>query len=140
MKKTVFAVLVAALVSPLFAAGPYSPTDADRARWTMFDMGSWRTCFEAYKTDHGNYPEVKSAADAKAALEPVYISHLPMTDAWGHAYKVESGANSYMVVSAGADGKFDKQSWGTEGVLKSLDEDAVATNTGRWLFRHWNLK
>ncbi|HEX9459906.1 MAG TPA: hypothetical protein VGA84_12205 [Thermoanaerobaculia bacterium] len=52
MKKTLLALLVAAIVSPLFAAGPYSPTEA----------------------------------------EP------------------------------------------------SFDEDAVATNAGRWLFRHWNMK
>ena len=140
MKKTLLALLVAAIVSPLFAAGPYAPTDAERARWTMFDMASWRTCFDAYKSDHGKYPEVKSAEEAKAAFEPIYIGHLPMTDAWGHPYTVESSANAYMVVSAGADGKFDKQSWSTGGVLQSFDEDAVATNAGRWLFRDWNMK
>ena len=140
MKKTLLALLVAAIVSPLFAAGPYTPTDAERARWTMFDMASWRTCFDAYKSDHGKYPEVKSAEEAKAAFEPIYVIHLPMTDAWGHAYTVESSANAYMVVSAGADGKFDKQSWSTGGALQSFDEDAVATNAGRWLFRHWNMK
>jgi hypothetical protein len=111
MKKALFALMVALFVSPLFAAdGPYLPTDAERARWTMHDMASWRICFDAYKTDHGKYPEVKSAEEAKAAFEPVYIAHLPMTDAWGHAYVVESSASTYAVVSAGADGKFDKQS------------------------------
>jgi len=83
---------------------------------------------------------VKSAEEAKAAFEPIYVIHLPMTDAWGNAYTVESSANAYMVVSAGADGKFDKGSWTTGGALPSFDEDAVATNEGRWLFRHWNQK
>lgn len=45
----------------------------------------------------------------------------------------------YKVVSSGADGKFDRTSWSTGGVLKSFDEDAVATQDGRWIFRHWTL-
>jgi hypothetical protein len=141
MKKTLFAVMVALIVTPLFAAsGPYSPTDAERARWTMQDMNSWKICFAAYKQDHGKYPEVKSADEAKAAFEPIYIAHLPMTDAWGRAYAVETNASGFTVASAGADGKFDKQSWSTGGTLQSFDEDAVASQEGRWLFRHWNQK
>ena len=103
-------------------------------------MVSWRICFNAYKQDHGKYPEVKSAEEAKTAFEPVYIAHLPITDAWGRAYAVESNANSFTVASAGADGKFDKQSWSTGATLGSFDEDAVATNEGRWLLRHWAMK
>jgi len=141
MKKALLTLMLATIATPLFAANPpYAPTDAERARWTMFDMASWRTCFDAYKSDHGKYPEVKSLEEAKAAFEPIYVAHLPMTDAWGHAYQVKSSADSYMVVSAGADGTFDKKNWDSGGVLQSFDEDAVATNAGRWLFRHWNMK
>ena len=87
MKKTVITLLLAAVVTPLFAAtGLYAPTDAERARWTMGDMVSWRICFAAYKQDHGKYPEVKSVEEAKAAFEPVYIAHLPVTDAWGRVW------------------------------------------------------
>jgi len=141
MKRTFIAVVVALIVSPLLAAdGPYSPTNAERARWTMHDMTSWRTCFDAYKLDHGKYPEVTTAEEARAAFEPVYVVHLPMTDAWGRAYAVESDGSKYAVASAGTDGKFDRQSWSTGGALKSFDEDAVVTNEGRWLFRHWAMK
>ena len=141
MKKTLVALMVVAIAAPLFAANPlYAPTDAERARWTMQDMNSWRICFAAYKQDHGKYPEVKSAEEAKVALEPIYIAHLPMTDAWGNAYAVDSNANGFTGASSGADGKFDKKSWSTGGTLQSFDEDAVATNDGRWLLRHWNLK
>jgi hypothetical protein len=140
MKKTLLALMVVAIAAPLFAANPYAPTDTERARWTMGDMVSWRICFAAYKQDHGKYPEVKSAEEAKAAFEPIYVAHLPMTDAWGNAYAVQSDANSFTVVSAGSDGKFDKKSWSTGGTLQSFDEDAVATNEGRWLLRHWNMK
>ena len=141
MKKTLITLIFATIVTPLFAAnGLYAPTDAERARWTMGDMESWRLCFAAYKQDHGKYPELKSVEDAKSAFEPIYISQLPMTDAWGRAYAVQANANSYTLASAGADGKFDKQSWLTGATLQSFDEDAVATNEGRWLLRHWAMK
>jgi hypothetical protein len=140
MKKMLLVVMVAMIVVPVFADGPYQPTDAERARWTMMDMASWRTCFLAYKSDHGMYPDLKSVADAKAAFEPIYILHLPGTDAWGQPYAVESNANGFTVVSAGTDGKFDRKSWSTGGQLQSFDEDAVATQEGRWLFRHWAMK
>lgn len=141
MKKTLFALMVVAIATPLLAANPpYAPTDLERARWTMQDMNSWRICFAAYKQSHDKYPELKSAEEAKAAFEPAYIAHLPMTDAWGRAYTVESNANDFTVASAGTDGKFDKKSWSTGGTLQSFDDDAVATNDGRWLFRHWSLK
>lgn len=137
MKSAFLALTFAALAA---ADGPYLPTDAERGRWTMADMSSWRISFAAYKQDHGNYPQAKSAADVKAALEPMYIAHLPMTDAWGRAYAVDSNEQGFTVASAGADGKFDKKSWTTGGTLSSFDEDAVATQEGRWLFRHWAMK
>src|SRR3954454_24529447 len=141
MKKILITLILAAIVTPLFAANAlYAPTDIERARWTMGDMVSWRICVAAYKQDDGKYPEVKSVEEAKAAFEPVSIAPLPVTDAWGHAYAAESNANSFTVASSGADGKFDKQSWSTGATLNSFDEDAVATNEGRWLFRHWSLK
>jgi hypothetical protein len=141
MKKTLITLMFVTIVTPLFAAnGAYAPTDAERARWTMGDMVSWRICFAAYKQDHGKYPEVKSVEEAKSAFEPVYVAHLPVTDAWGRAYAVESNANSFTVASSGADGKFDKQTWSTGATLQSFDEDAVATNEGRWLLRHWAMK
>jgi hypothetical protein len=141
MKKALLILMIVTLVTPLFAANPtYVPTDLERARWTMGDMNSWRVCFAAYKYSHEKYPEAKSASEIKAMFEPAYIAHLPMTDAWGRPYLVESSANSFTVVSAGVDGKFDKQTWSTGGTLQSFDDDAVATNDGKFLFRHWSLK
>jgi len=117
----------------------YNPTDAERARWTMHDMQSWRICFSAYKLDHSVYPELSSAEAAKALFEPIYVKHLPMTDAWGNAYDVKSSATGFQVVSGGADGKFDPSTWKSGGVQSSFSADAVATEAGRWLFRYWEM-
>ena len=49
-------------------------------------------------------------------------------------------ANGFTVASAGADGRFDQQSWSAGGALQSFDDDAMAPQEGRWLFRHWATK
>src|SRR5262249_7195971 len=124
----------------LFAA--YNPTDFDRARWTMDDMRSWRTAIYAYATDHGVYPEAKTLEELRDAVQPLYIAHAPMLDAWGNAYRYEplDGGKNFRMVSAGADGTFDPASWTTGGEQSSFHADAVITKEGRGLFRYWSLK
>ena len=126
----------------LIAATTYVPNDAERARWTMQDMQSWRIVMAAYAQDHdGKYPQVKTIEELRAVAEPTYIAHAPMTDAWGNAYRLVPDANGALrVISAGADGKFEDATWSAGGELKSFDDDAVATPGRGWLFRHWSLK
>lgn len=124
----------------LLLVAAYNPTDAERARWTMGDMQSWKICFAAYKQDNGAYPEVASAEAARALFEPKYVQKLPMHDAWGNDYGVKANPNGYQVVSAGSDGKFDPSSWKAAGKQSSYDADAVATDEGRWLVRFWEIK
>lgn len=138
MKTFVIAFAVLAATASLSAADPYLPTDAERAGWTMSDMNSWRIALSAYKQDHGRYPEAKTLADARAAIEPTYIGRAPMHDAWGHPYRYELDENSgYRLVSAGADGIFQPEGWSQTGRTKDLNADAVLTGQGRWLSRSW---
>lgn len=137
--KTLAAVGFLLLVSTAYAADPYVPSDAERARWTMFDMRSWKTVFDAYKSDHGQYPVVKTPEEARAMGEPMYIKHAPMVDAWGRPYRIESDGKSFRIVSAGADGVFQSDT-SARGVLSSFNDDAVATEEGKWLTRFWEMK
>jgi hypothetical protein len=137
--KRLVVILVALLPLTLLAADLYVPTDSERARWTMFDMRSWKTVFDAYKLDHGQYPVVRTVEEARAIGEPTYVKHAPMIDAWGRPYRIESDAKSFRIVSAGADGIFQSDV-STGGTLQSFNEDAVATEAGNWLFRHWEMK
>jgi hypothetical protein len=105
----------------------------------MFDMRSWKTVFDAYKLDHGQYPVVRTVEEARAIGEPTYVKHAPMIDAWGRPYHIESDAKSFRIVSAGADGIFQSDV-STGGTLQSFNDDAVATEAGNWLFRHWEMK
>ncbi len=123
-----------------YAAELYIPTDAELARWTYSDMRSWMIVFEAYKADHNEYPHVKTIEEARASAEPTYIRHAPLTDAWGHAYRIEADGKTFRVVSAGGDGIFQPESWSTPGVTSSYDDDAVATNESKFPARHWEFK
>jgi hypothetical protein len=125
--------------SAAFAADPYVPTDAERARWTMHDMKSWMIVFDAYKLDHKEYPHVATPEEARAIAEPVYIRRAPMTDAWGHPYRIEADGQTFRIVSAGADGVFQTD-LSKKGTLASFNDDAVATNEGKWLVRQWEFK
>ncbi len=106
----------------------------------MFDMNSWRIALAAYKSDHGSYPEATTLEEARKAIEPVYIVTAPMHDAWGNAFRYDRTASGYRLISAGADGAFQPETWTTGGKQPSFNDDAVMTNDGRWLFRFWEMK
>ncbi len=131
---------IALIACAVFAVGAYEPTDADRARWTMSDMMSWRTAIQAYAIDHSVYPDVKTLEELRGAVQPLYIVHAPVVDAWGNPYRYERlTEKNFRLVSAGADGKFDEATWSVPGKRLPFDADAVVTDEGRWMFRSWDL-
>ncbi len=140
MKSILSIGLLLAITLPLLAATPYVPTDAERARWTMLDMNSWKGALAGYAKDHGTYPEATTLEEARKAIEGMYIVHAPMHDAWGNPFRYERTATGYRLVSAGADGAFQSDAWTTGGKQPSFSDDAVVTNEGRWLFRFWDMK
>lgn len=132
--------LLAALAASALTMAAYVPTDAERARWTMHDMMSWKIVFDAYRLDHKEYPHVSTLEEARAIGEPIYIKAAPMHDAWGNPYRIEADGKTFRIVSAGADGKFDPPTWSVPANALPYDADAVMTNEGRWLFRSWEVK
>jgi hypothetical protein len=141
VKKTtsfVLGLFVAATVAAA-ADSPYVPSDAERARWTLQDMRSWRIALDAYKIDHKAYPAATTLDEARAAVQGIYIKSVPMHDAWGRPYLYEKTETGFRLVSAGADGKFDKSSWTTPGPQGSLHADAVMTEEGKFWFRSWSF-
>jgi hypothetical protein len=139
MKKTLFA-LIALAAFPLFAGDAYQPTDVERAGWTSHDMNSVRTALAAYYSDYGSFPDVKTMEEVRAAVEPKYIMHTPVHDAWGHNFHYERiGKDGYRLVSAGADGKFQPEGWSQTGRTSDLNVDAVAMQDGQWLQLSWKL-
>ena len=138
--RTSLVIILTLVSSSLFAGSSYTPTDRDRARWTMSDMTSWRTALEAYAKDHGSYPAAANIDELRNELEKKYMAVAPVVDAWGRPYRYERSGDGFRLVSAGADGRFDAGSWGTKGRAASLNDDAVMTDEGRWLVRFWSLE
>jgi hypothetical protein len=128
------------LPAVILLVAAYNPTDADRARWTMSDMMSWRTAVEAYAVDNHAYPDVKTIEALRDAVQPRYIIHAPMVDAWGNPYRYERNGSGFRLVSAGADGNFDSTTWASGSRQLPFDADAVVSNEGRWMFRSWEFK
>lgn len=139
MKKIVItaaSLLFAASLSAASARSPHTATDEERARWTLQDMQSLKIALEAYKSDHHEYPAASSVTDAVVALKP-YIRSAPVRDAWGNPFVYERTASGFRIVSAGADGKFDKASWSEEGGELAYEADAVISDQARFWFRAW---
>jgi type II secretion system (T2SS) protein G len=133
--------VVAAVFFSVIAMAAYMPTDIERARWTIADMLTLRTAIEAYATDHGVYPDVKTLEELRDAVQPLYIAHAPMHDAWGSPYRYERDDKiGFRLISAGADGAFDPSTWSTGGRTTSFNDDAVVTPRERWMFRYWDLR
>jgi hypothetical protein len=132
------------LLTLLFCALPlaaqYVPSDAERARWTLHDMRSWKIALEAYKSDRGVYPAGNTLADAARAVNGTYIAAVPMHDAWGRAYVYEKTESGFILVSGGADGTFDRSSWAIAGKQQSFDADAVIDGQSKFWLRSWEMK
>ena len=139
MRNLILLFLALAFAASMAAVEPYVPTDAERARWTMSDLANWRACFEAYKNDYGRYP-TGTLADIHDALVPLYADQLPMDDAWGRPWRVQSDGTSYRIVSAGSDGEFDGKTWSEAARELAYDADAVAASGSRWLTRAWRQR
>lgn len=143
MKKTIAVALVlfaTASVVAQTAGEPYLPTDAERARWTLQDMRSWKIALDAYRMDHHAYPSGSTLQEAASAVEGKYIQRVAMHDAWGRPYLYERTESGFLLVSAGADGKFDRATWTSAAQLDSLDGDAVISDQAKFWLRSWRFR
>jgi hypothetical protein len=65
-----------------------------------------------YQVQKNRPPAATDIETLRAQLEPQYAT-VPKTDGWGHPFQVAVNRTdgSYVIVSAGPDGKFDKEAW-----------------------------
>ena len=117
-----------------------TPSEGDRARWTLGDMRTLATAIEAYAVDHKAYPKVGSLEEVVPLIQPVYIRHAPVRDAWGNPFVYSSSADgkTYRLVSPGSDHAADPSTWDVPGELSSYAADAVL-DSGQfrrgWMYR-----
>lgn len=121
-------------------AGPYVPTDAERARWTTFDMNSWAIVLDAYYKDTNRFPDAATFEELINKVQPVYIRVAPARDAWGRAYSygVTADGSSCTLASAGSDGQFESDPSGEAARLSDFADDAIIKD-GK-LVRGWEFR
>ena len=132
--------VILAIISMLSMAADV-PTNAERAKQTLFEMRAIRTAVEGYAGAHNAWPQARSMDELRTLVEPQFVKTLPMRDEWGTPFVFELDPNvGYRVISAGADGVFDRETWSVAGTTTSFNDDAVANGDKAGFFRSWELK
>ena len=104
--------------------------NAKCAKATLALMETAGTAIIAYITDFDASPDAKTVAELRSKLQPTYIRDLQAEDGWGTPLRyMKTGTKSFLVISAGADRKFDESSWRKPAQTKDLAADAVFEST-----------
>jgi len=132
--------VILAIISMLSMAAD-APSNAERAKKTLYEMRVIRTAVEGYAGAHNAWPQASSMDELRTLVEPQFVKTLPMRDEWGTPFIFELDTTvGYRVASAGADGVFDRKSWSVEGTTTSFNDDAVANGDRAGFFRSWEIK
>jgi type II secretion system protein G len=108
-------VVVLGLLAAITVPNILSALQRSRQKRSMADMRSVATAAEARATDTNEYPADDGgqhlASHIQKELEPTYIRKAPVLDGWERPFRYYSldgpPYQSYAVVSAGRDGKFE---------------------------------
>jgi hypothetical protein len=76
---------------------------------TVSTLRSIASAMETFLAIEGKYPPVRDIDELPGRLSPRYMKDVPRTDAWGRKLDlaVVSTLDGYLLISAGADGKFE---------------------------------
>lgn len=79
--------------------------NAEKTSRVRAELETIATALEAFKRDRGSYIESKSEAQLVDLLSPRYLAQVIRVDAWHQPYEYEGSRNSFVLRSAGPDGK-----------------------------------
>jgi hypothetical protein len=79
--------------------------NAEKSSRVRAELETIATALEAFKRDRGSYVESKSEAQLIDLLSPRYLARIIRVDAWHQPYEYEGTRNSFVLRSAGPDGK-----------------------------------
>jgi type II secretion system (T2SS) protein G len=119
----VVAVFLFGIALPSLDAGSL---DRSRQKRTMADMRTFAEVLERYRMRTGSYPPLRSVTQ----LQRDTSVHLPTTDAWGNAFRMQSGPYGYSIRSYGLCGQPDSRI--VAGELLDVHGDIILIN-GRFV-------
>lgn len=103
------------------------------AKQTVVDMRSLGSAWEARATDVNTYslPEALGEweldhATMTGMLAPTYIRTVPASDGWGNGLRFKATAQTYRIISAGSDGRFQDNP--PEGATPNFHYDIIYSN------------
>jgi hypothetical protein len=98
------------VIAATFAINIGSATSSSHVKRSMSDMRSVATAVESYAIDYDSYPPAKSMEELSPTISPLYIKVVPLKDGWGRDFRYQTSpdAKSYVIVSAGKDGTFER--------------------------------
>src|SRR5437870_4354160 len=79
--------------------------NAEKSARARAELEAIATALESYRRERGNYVEAKSEAALIDQLNPRYLSQIIRVDPWHQPYEYEGQANTFVLRSAGPDGK-----------------------------------
>ena len=79
--------------------------NAEKTSRVRAELDTIATALEAFKREQGSYVESKSEAQLIDFLSPRYLARVIRVDAWHQPYAYEGTRDSYVLRSAGPDGK-----------------------------------
>jgi type II secretion system (T2SS) protein G len=79
--------------------------NAEKTSRVRAELETIATALEAFRREQGGYLESKSEAALIDLLSPHYLARVIRVDAWHRPYEYEGSRNSYVLRSAGPDGK-----------------------------------
>jgi hypothetical protein len=79
--------------------------NAEKTSRVRAELETIATALEAFKRERGSYVESKSEAQLVDFLSPRYLGRVIRVDAWHQPYEYEGTRNSFVLRSAGPDGK-----------------------------------
>lgn len=79
--------------------------NAEKTSRVRAELDTIATALEAFKREQGSYVESKSEAQLIDFLNPRYLARVIRVDAWHQPYAYEGTRDSYVLRSAGPDGK-----------------------------------
>src|SRR5437016_6985955 len=79
--------------------------NSEKSARARAELEAIATALESYRRERGSYVEAKSEAALIDHLSPRYLSRIIRGDPWHQPYEYEGQANTFVLRSAGPDGK-----------------------------------
>lgn len=79
--------------------------NAEKTARAQAELESIATALESFRRERGSYPEAKTEAALIDSLNPRYLARVIRIDPWHQPYEYEGTSTSFVLRSAGSDGK-----------------------------------